>query len=79
MAAMLRATWPAESSISPALTTDRLAERLTSLISPVTSTVRRAVCCTLRAISCVAAPCCSTAAAIAVEMPLTSRMVAAIP
>ena len=37
-----------------------------------TSLVPAAACCTVRAISCVAAPCCCTAAAIADEMPWTS-------
>ena len=45
----------------------------------VTSWVACAVCCTLRAISEVAAPCCSTAAAMVVAMLPTSSMVLAMP
>ena len=44
-----------------------------------TSPVPAAACCTLRAISRVAEPCSSTAAAIVVAIPLISRMVSLMP
>src|SRR5579863_3290392 len=55
----------AEPSTSPAATPVLPAAWLTLVMCPETSVVPAAACCTLRAISWVAAPCCSTAAAIA--------------
>src|ERR1700691_848723 len=51
----------------------------TPLIPTVTACAAWAVCCTLRAISEVAAPCCSTAAAMAAAIALTSSMMVVMP
>src|SRR3979490_1218558 len=53
-------TWPDAELVS-------LDPRLTSVTSEATCVLSCADCCTFRAISCVAAPCCSTAAAMAEE------------
>src|SRR5207237_9496032 len=52
-----------------------LAPRCTSEILEETCWVPRAACCTLREISCVAAPCSSTAAAMAEEISASRSMV----
>ena len=56
-----------------------LAHALTPAMLKSTACVPAAACCTLRAISCVAEPCCSTATAMVAAISLISLIVVPIP